>query len=248
VTLKYDFRLVSGYLIRSCKELPVRFWLIWVLFFVISAVAIVPFEPDILKYLQAYQPSFLKGIAGFLAQVGKFQYFNLMGTAVLILLAYGRNDRWIRRVAISFFIASLLSAIVAQSIKPLVGRPRPSVCKHEKVSRLAIAGPNQKRGYNSFPSGHTATTAAGAAVIAIAFPRWIVPCVILVMSMGWSRMFTNSHFPLDVLHGAGIGILSAYVSTRWLVKRRRAPWRISYSMRSQPILREGEAFSLNSSS
>lgn len=63
------------------------------------------------------------------------------------------------------------------------------------------------RGYESFPSGHTARTAAAAAVFWIAYPAWWVRCLCAaattLVAIGLIGM--NYHFVSDVVAGGLVG-------------------------------------------
>jgi undecaprenyl-diphosphatase len=71
---------------------------------------------------------------------------------------------------------------------------------------------------HSFPSGHTATSFACAAVLASLAPRFRVPLFVLAALIAFSRLYNGDHFPLDVLAGAVLGLLVAAVVLR--VSRR----------------------------
>jgi undecaprenyl-diphosphatase len=81
-----------------------------------------------------------------------------------------------------------------------------------------------------FPSGHTATSAAAATVLAVLFARsrrggWLVAGAwMLAALIGISRIYLASHWPLDViggaLLGAACGLFSIWVCRR--AGRRRA--------------------------
>lgn len=69
-----------------------------------------------------------------------------------------------------------------------------------------------KRGVDSFPSGHTANAFANAAFIhrRYGFKQAIVP-EILATFVGYSRVQSRWHYTHDVLAGAAIGFMSAWV-------------------------------------
>lgn len=85
-------------------------------------------------------------------------------------------------------------------IKNLVGRARPFTVLPE-IS-LLIAQPTDF----SFPSAHTMTSFAAAAVIYQADKRWGVAAGILAALIAFSRMYLFVHFPSDILTGALMGI------------------------------------------
>jgi undecaprenyl-diphosphatase len=61
----------------------------------------------------------------------------------------------------------------------------------------------------SFPSGHATSAFACATVIAWQAPRLAFPSFLLAGAIAWSRVYVGVHWPLDVLGGAGLGILIA---------------------------------------
>ncbi|HUI90983.1 MAG TPA: phosphatase PAP2 family protein [Chitinivibrionales bacterium] len=70
-------------------------------------------------------------------------------------------------------------------------------------------------GDQSFPSGHTSAACCGAAFIDMRYGHaWGLPAYAAASLVGWSRIESNQHYPLDVLAGAAIGILSNVIFTR----------------------------------
>lgn len=73
---------------------------------------------------------------------------------------------------------------------------------------------------NSFPSGHTAVTFAGAEFIRKQYGwQWGAPAYAAAGFVGWSRVATDDHWWHDVAAGAAIGILSNYN-----LSDLRTPW------------------------
>jgi hypothetical protein len=79
---------------------------------------------------------------------------------------------------------------------------------------------------NSFPSGHTATTFAGAELIRTEYGWGIgIGAYALAATVGFMRMYNGRHWFNDVLAGAGIGVLSARIGY-WLLPLNRHIFRI----------------------
>jgi membrane-associated phospholipid phosphatase len=112
------------------------------------------------------------------------------------------------------------SGIIVQVIKHLVGRARPRMT----VPPWEYIGPSFDSDLHSFPSGHTTTSFALAAVLASRFPRqaWIFYFIAALVGIG--RVVGGSHYPSDVLAGAILGLAVGWVlaDTAWQRTRERA--------------------------
>jgi undecaprenyl-diphosphatase len=71
----------------------------------------------------------------------------------------------------------------------------------------------------SLPSGHAATSFAGATLLAWYAPRFAVPLYGLAALVAWSRVYVGVHYPLDIVAGAALGVAVAIV-LRWLEAQR----------------------------
>jgi undecaprenyl-diphosphatase len=105
--------------------------------------------------------------------------------------------------------------LLAMGLKPLVDRPRP-------FDTLADADPllGGTLG-SSFPSGHAATSFAGAVVLAYLFRRGLVVLLLLALAIAYSRVYLGVHYPSDVLVGAALGAAVALATLALLRLRRR---------------------------
>ena len=129
------------------------------------------------------------GAAGFLWGLFAFVAFLLTGLDPLDLLI-----PW---------AAVAGSWTVAEGAKYLFDRARPFIWDTE-VAPL-IKTPSS----SSFPSGHSATAAAGALTLSVIYPSFaplLVPAGLLVIL---SRVYLGVHFPIDVLAGAAIGLATS---------------------------------------
>jgi undecaprenyl-diphosphatase len=120
-----------------------------------------------------------------------------------------------------FPLASLIAAVsvgigslVVALLKETIDRPRPAHA-HPGID-TAVGTP----GSPSFPSGHTATAFAAAAVVGAFYPRLRWPLYALAALVGVSRIYLGVHFALDVIAGALLG-LSIGLGIAWAAKKGR---------------------------
>jgi undecaprenyl-diphosphatase len=76
-------------------------------------------------------------------------------------------------------------------------------------------------GSPSFPSGHTATAFAAAAVVGAIYPRLRWPLYSVAALVGLSRIYLGVHFALDVAAGAILG-LSIGLGLVWAGRKTRS--------------------------
>ncbi len=129
-------------------------------------------------------------------------------TVLGVLFAFSNR----RRLVASWLIGILLSAGFTRIMKIAIGRSRPradaGADSFEPFSFGSVS--------HSFPSGHTSSAFAMAALLGLYFPRGRVIFWILALVVGLERVRTGAHFLSDVIGGAGVGLLAVYVSYRGL--------------------------------
>lgn len=95
------------------------------------------------------------------------------------------------------------SWILAEASKHLFDRARPH------ASDMGIAPLVKTPGSSSFPSGHSATAAAGAISLSASYPALAPAFVICSLAIMFSRIYLGVHYPSDVLSGSAIGVVCA---------------------------------------
>jgi membrane-associated phospholipid phosphatase len=104
---------------------------------------------------------------------------------------------------------------VNAAIKPLVWRRRPDRVGASVPSARHVAMPRSR----SFPSGHTAAAFAFATGAGRVVPRARPPLAALAALVGYSRIHTGVHYPVDVIAGALCGVTLAEATGAWLDQR-----------------------------
>lgn len=111
-----------------------------------------------------------------------------------------------RAAGIMVICAMLLVLLVGEfGMKNIFCRLRP--CHIDGTVPLAVHMPSSY----SFPSGHTGSSFAAAGAIFAFNKKWGLPALVLALVVGLSRMYLFVHYPTDVLAGALLGLLCAWV-------------------------------------
>ena len=105
----------------------------------------------------------------------------------------------ITAVVLTFFFNEI-------AIKNAINRERP--CTIDQSIQLAIERPASF----SFPSGHTSNVFSAVGVLLFKHKKAGVPMLLFAVFMGFSRMYLFVHFPTDVIAGAVLGLLMAWVT------------------------------------
>ena len=138
----------------------------------------------------------------------------------VVIAAAGAVADWRRRPrsvpwsALLATAALLLASLASGLLKDAFDRARPALA--EPLVSLP--------GDASLPSGHAATAAAAAGVVALLHPRLRLPLAGLVVAIARSRVYLGVHYPSDVLAGAGLGLAIAWLVValaRRVVRARR---------------------------
>jgi len=150
-----------------------------------------------------------------------FEWLSRIGTLGLVWLALGLALAALRRRPTLFVLllaADGVADLVAGGLKRVTHVERPAFRFHEP--RPLVHVPRD----GSFPSGHTATSFACATVLSALVPRLAPGFYLLALAIGFSRIYVGAHYPLDVVGGAALGVLTALLLLAAVQRRsRRAP-------------------------
>ena len=191
--------------------------------FVVTGVVLFPLDARLLEWVRGEVDPGVKAFAKGLGFWGDFLQFNLGVAGLLYLAGVLRRNPWLRRVALAFLIGGALSGATARIVKFSTGRARPSTVEKQDLHWVTFTGPSIKPGFHGYFSGHTAATWGSAVALAILCPRLGWLAVVFAAGVGWSRMYGNSHFPTDVVHGATWGIAWGWLVAKGLIPEGRAP-------------------------
>jgi membrane-associated phospholipid phosphatase len=157
-----------------------------------------------------------------------FRFFTHLGDGlfyVLLVVAFffiNRNDAWIGLW--SYAASSLVAQVLKRFIFP--GQPRPKTFITDS-SLIHFTDGVTVHGFNSFPSGHTATAFSIALWLSYISGNKYLSLLYLFLAalVGYSRVYLAQHFLEDVVAGSLIGILTTFIvivlSLRYKQKRAR---------------------------
>jgi membrane-associated phospholipid phosphatase len=111
-----------------------------------------------------------------------------------------------RELAVALGLGGTAAWVLAKQAKPLGRRPRPAVILHDVRTREGIEGDL------GWVSGHTAVATTIAATTWVGGPRWLRPFLAAgLATTAYGRMYVGAHLPLDLVGGAGLGLMIAAV-------------------------------------
>jgi undecaprenyl-diphosphatase len=145
-----------------------------------------------------------------------FVALSRIGTLGLVWIVLAVVAAYVmRRPAVipAVIVATIAANLVAFALKDLTSRDRPAVRYAEPEALVHVPRDG------SFPSGHSATSFAAAAILAWVFPQARVGFYVLATAIAFSRVYVGVHYPLDVLAGAILGLAIGF-ATRWMLARR----------------------------
>ena len=163
-------------------------------------------------WVAAHQYAWLDRVMVLLSEVGRG---GLIWIVLALLMAWRRRP--LRAGACQIILAVLLSwGLTDGLMKPLVHRPRP----FHALTGVRLL--DHRSSTASFPSGHAATSSAGALVFSAVWPAARVAAWALAGLIAYSRIYVGAHYPFDVLAGVLVG-----AACGWFVLGGRLGWRLA---------------------
>jgi membrane-associated phospholipid phosphatase len=153
----------------------------------------------------------LDGALSRLSRAADYSRLSL-GAAAGLAVAGGHPGR--RAAGRGLASVVVTAGVVNLVLKPIMGRRRPDLIRRAVP---LIRMPRSR----SFPSGHTAAAFAFAAGADRGFPGVGPPLYGLAALVGYSRIHTGVHYPLDVCTGALFGMALAEATNAWIDRMAR---------------------------
>jgi membrane-associated phospholipid phosphatase len=195
------------------KQRSVFYWTLGVLMAAIAIAVSFYFDDVVREFVAQYQN---RGLRNFMRNVSRFgdwpEHFAL--GLILAAVAWWRGNKKWTRIFLSMLIALSIAGLAGRAIKVTTGRARPSV-----KSEQAWNGPRLSSKYHAFPSGHVVASTAFFAVLTFASWRIGLPCLVIPILIGFSRIYGGAHYLSDIVCAAVLGILSALLVFRFVLPK-----------------------------
>ncbi|MDR3071073.1 MAG: glycosyltransferase family 39 protein [Endomicrobium sp.] len=132
----------------------------------------------------------------------------LMIAAYIFILRKNKKDHFWTTLIIMVGVLIIVS-ILTHLLKSHFGRLRPLSVFGDKNVNILL----ERLNIGSFPSGHTGAAVALCTFMFMFVRKYWYLYIAFALCTGFYRIYVGSHFPLDVMSGAVIGIFFAYVTT-----------------------------------
>jgi len=163
------------------------------------------YEIPILDFIQDhFRCSFLDTVVPPITHLAEAGIFWII--LAIVLLCFKKT----RIAGATMGLALIFGLLIGNvTLKPLIARIRPYDINPDVlllVERLSDF---------SFPSGHTLASFEGAGVLMITHRKTFgYPALVLAILIALSRLYLYVHYPTDVIAGALLGLLFAYIAHR----------------------------------
>src|SRR5262245_25724074 len=149
------------------------------------------FDAAVQTWIAHHQTPELKWFMRRVSRIGDWPAHIILGLSFLAAAYWRGNKRWVRILA-AMILAFALAGTVSRVVKISAGRARPDVRTETRWDAFRLSSR-----YNAFPSGHTATSAAFFATLALT-TRWIATVSLIIpLFIGFSRMYIGAHHLSD---------------------------------------------------
>ncbi len=151
-----------------------------------------------------------------------FKYWTYLGDGVLlgIIGLYFLLTNYFRFN--TFLVAVALQTVFVHLFKQwlFAGEPRPKTFFADQIDLLHFVDGVTVRGFNAFPSGHTASafTAAFFLILITKNKTLQITYLVAAVLVGLSRVYILQHFGRDIFYGSIFGIASVVIAWELMKK------------------------------
>lgn len=167
------------------------------------------------------------------------QQYGQGAVTILIVWSIWLVQPRLRRRLLDWLLAIVLASVIGQSLKMLIGRPRPKfgdsehflgpfgvypVSEDVGIRHAWEIGSGISSDLWSMPSSHTLFAAVMSVMLWVWYPRLRPIAVVMAVLVGAARVLFGAHYLTDVLVGGGLGLLIALPAARGHLGVRLVDW------------------------
>ena len=155
------------------------------------------------------QNIYLKNFFIKITELGDSLWYFIISFSIFILTYLLKNKiksyNEIKNFSLLLFLSILITGILTQIIKHIVGRARPNHTNNLEFSEFNFFTFDSS--FHSFPSGHSSTIFTVALVLSLFTPKLKYFYFIWASIIAFSRVVVNAHFFTDIIAGAIIALI-----------------------------------------
>ncbi len=167
------------------------------------------------QLIHHHSPGPMDSLMAWISSLG--HYWNLPFIAIawyVVALRLRRSGHVFAPQATLQFKRLLLGAAIAflvtANLKLLLNFPRPSEIFESNEVRAALSKYDM---HYSFPSGHAVFSSLLAVTLwPLLVPRYRFLVLLIVLAVGFSRIWLGAHFPADIVAGYVVGLSCAWIA------------------------------------
>jgi membrane-associated phospholipid phosphatase len=177
---------------------------------VFSAFSYFYFDIPIARFCNSLDKNFLHTFFEFITKFGDSKWYLIVSFIGILFFSFVSKDIITCKQCVFFFLAGLLVV----GLKHTFARARPKIYFSQQIYGFRLF--DEKRCYNSFPSGHEAVSFSIALAIHYISKKHFhtTLCFLGAILIALSRLILTAHYLSDVLSGALIGLLVTYFLSR----------------------------------
>ena len=182
-----------------------------------------------LEYNRSVNGDYFKKFFINITEVGNSLWFFLI--AIILFLASiflqkikknKKNIIYSKQISVLLFFSILITGIITQTIKHIVGRPRPNYAIESNSYELNFF--NLESVFHSFPSGHTSTIFVVALVMSFLTPKIKYVYIFFALLVSLSRVVVGAHYFLDIVAGIVVAFIgfkvTFYLFEKYFIKKK----------------------------
>ena len=164
------------------------------------------------EYIGSLNNIYLKKFFISITEIGDSLWFfviSILGFLITYFLSKSKiKNKFIQNSKIFFiflFTATLITGVLTQLIKHIIGRPRPNYSSENSIFGFEFF--SFESSLHSFPSGHTSTIFIVALALSMLTPKIKIYYIFFALIVGLSRVVVGAHFFTDVIGGIVIAFV-----------------------------------------